>query len=334
MFHNFVVLPIFNLLVTIYALIPGHNFGLALILFTVVIRLLMWPLVKKQLRQAKVTRALQPELKRIKKEAKGDRQKESLMMMELYKERGVNPFGSIPTLIVQMIILFGLYAGLMKVIKDHKQIIDMAYPFLQDLSWLQHLSKNIHQFDNSLLGVVDLARPAIGPKGFYLPAFLLVVGSAGIQFLTSRQLMPIDKDSRKLRDILKDAGDGRQADQSEVSAAVGKNMQYIIPVMVFVFTINLAAALSLYWLVGGLVAYVQQKIALREEQEDLVESVAKVAVSPKKPTKRPTSSTPTRASDVIRTKSGSRITYGDIPEAETVPNTTTPKKQKAKKRRR
>jgi YidC/Oxa1 family membrane protein insertase len=339
MFHNFVVLPIFNLLVTIYALIPGHNFGLALILFTVVIRLLMWPLVKKQLRQAKVTRALQPELKRIKKEAKGDRQKESLMMMELYKERGVNPFGSIPTLIVQMIILFGLYAGLMKVIKDHKQIVDMAYPFLQDLSWLKHLDKNIHLFDNSLLGVVDLARPAIGPKGFYLPAFLLVVGSAAIQFLTSRQLMPTDKDSRKLRDILKDAGDGKQADQSEVSAAVGKNMQYIIPIMVFVFTINLAAALSLYWLVGGLVAYVQQKIALGEETDDLMESVEKprrtTARSNSKSTpKRPTVSLPTEETDVIRTKSGSKITYGDIPEAEIISNTQITTKARSKKRRR
>jgi len=347
MFHNFVVLPIFNLLVAIYALIPGHNFGLALIVFTIVIRLLMWPLVKKQLRQAKVTRALQPELKRIKKEAAGDRQKESRLMMELYKERGVNPFGSIPTLIVQMIILFGLYAGLMKVIKDHKQIIDMAYPFLQDLSWLKNLKQNIHLFDNSLLGMIDLARPAVGPKGFYLPAFLLVVGSAGVQFLTSRQLMPVDKDGRKLRDILKAAGEGQQADQSEVSAAVSRNMMYIIPVMVFVFTINLASALSLYWLVGGIVAFIQQAVALKEEEGDLMNSVASVSASKKssKTTAKAddrkkatrTYSQPTRPDEVVRTtKSGSKISYGDIPEAELVPKTKPQKlpKKSGKKRRR
>jgi YidC/Oxa1 family membrane protein insertase len=68
MFTDVVVQPIFNLLVLIYALIPGHNFGLAIILFTIVVRLLMWPLVKKQLKQTKITRQLQPELKRIKKE--------------------------------------------------------------------------------------------------------------------------------------------------------------------------------------------------------------------------------------------------------------------------
>ena len=197
MFTDLIVQPIFNLLVLIYALIPGHNFGLAIILFTIVIRILMWPLVKKQPRQTKLTRRLQPELKRIKKEAKGDRQRETQMMMELYKERGVNPFGVIPTLIVQMVVLIGLYLGLIKVIKDPHQIIDFAYPALQQLGWMQHLAENIKAFDNSLFGLVDLSRPALGAQGTYLPALVLVVLSAGIQFLTSRQLMPTQKDARK-----------------------------------------------------------------------------------------------------------------------------------------
>ncbi len=269
MFTTFVVQPIFNLLVFIYGTIPGHNFGIALILFTIVIRLCMWPLVKRQLRQTKVMRTLQPELKRIKKEARGDRQKESLMMMELYKERGVNPFGTIPVLIVQMIVLFGLYAGLLKVIKDPHQIINFAYAPLQHLPWLEHLSHNIKAFDNSLFGLVDLSRPALSPKGIYVPALVLVIGSAFIQFMTSRQLMPNDQDARKLRHILKAAGDGQQADQAEVNAAVSRSMQYAIPVMVFLFTVNIAAALSLYWLVGGIVAYIQQSVALREDETDL-----------------------------------------------------------------
>src|SRR5436309_1315623 len=102
-FEVLIVKPIFNLLVFIYAVLPGHNFGLSIIIFTVIIRFLMWPLVKKQLHQAKAMRELQPELKRIKQAAKGDRQKESSMLMELYKEREINPFGSIGTLIIQLI---------------------------------------------------------------------------------------------------------------------------------------------------------------------------------------------------------------------------------------
>ena len=60
MFTTFIVQPIFNLLVLIYALLPGHNFGLAIIIFTIIIRLLMWPLVKKQLHHAKAIRELGP----------------------------------------------------------------------------------------------------------------------------------------------------------------------------------------------------------------------------------------------------------------------------------
>jgi len=104
MFTALIVKPLFNLLVLIYAILPGHNFGLALIIFTIIIRILLWPLVKKQLHQAKMMRKLQPELKRIKKETKGDRQKESVMMMELYKERGISPFGTLPTLIVLFMV--------------------------------------------------------------------------------------------------------------------------------------------------------------------------------------------------------------------------------------
>jgi YidC/Oxa1 family membrane protein insertase len=269
MFTTLIVQPIFNLLVLVYALLPGHNFGLALIIFTVVIRLLMWPLVKRQLRQTKVMRKLQPELKRIKKEAKGDKQKESLMMMELYKEQGVNPLGTLPILAVQLVILIGLYSGLRRVIDNPKNIVDFAYPSLQHLGWLKNLAHHPQDFDNTLFGFINLSRTALGAKGTYIPALLLVIGSAAIQFLTSRQLMPTDKNARKLRDILKSAGNGAQADQSEVNAAVGRSTQYFIPFMVFIFTVNLPAALSLYWLTGGLAAYVQQTIALREDEEDM-----------------------------------------------------------------
>jgi YidC/Oxa1 family membrane protein insertase len=318
MFTDFVVQPIFNLLVLIYALIPGHNFGLAIVIFTVVIRLLMWPLVKKQLRQTKITRQLQPELKRIKKEAKGDRQREGQMMMELYKERGVNPFGAFPTLIVQMVVLIGLYMGLIKVIKDPNQIVQFAYAPLQNLPWMEHLAGNIKAFDNSLFGFVDLSRAAINNQGVYIPALILVFLSAGIQFLTSRQLMPTDKEARKLRHILKAAGDGQQADQAEVTAAVGRSMQYVIPFMVFFFTVNLAAALSLYWFTGGVVAYMQQKKALEDDADQLVEAAE---------SDRP-----------LKTERGSKISYSSTPEAEMVETTTkqirlkTSKKSKKKRR--
>lgn len=269
MFQTLIVQPIFNLLVLIYALLPGHNFGIALVIFTIVIRLLMWPLVKKQLHHARAMRKLQPEIKRIKKEAKGDRQKESLMLMELYKEREISPFGSLGVLAIQLVILIGLYSGLQRVIQDPRAIIDFAYPFLQDLSWVQSLSQNIGQFDATLLGFVDLTRAALGEGGIYWPAMLIVIGSAVTQYFQSVQLMPQEKDARTLRQILKEAGSGKQADQAEVNAAIGRSTRYFIPAMIFFFTVSLPSALGLYWFVSGLVAYLQQAKVLKQDEEEL-----------------------------------------------------------------
>ena len=64
LFDTLIVQPIFNLLVAIYGVIPGGDFGISLIIFTIIVRFLMWPLVKKQLHQTKVMRQIQPELKR------------------------------------------------------------------------------------------------------------------------------------------------------------------------------------------------------------------------------------------------------------------------------
>ena len=127
MFTTLIVQPIFNVLVFIYAILPGHNFGLALILFTILIRLLMWPLVKKQLHQVKVMRKIQPELRKIKAATKGDRQKESVMTMALYKEYGVNPFSSIGLTLLQLPILLGLYSGLNKLVHDQHAIFDFVF---------------------------------------------------------------------------------------------------------------------------------------------------------------------------------------------------------------
>ncbi|MCA9334318.1 YidC/Oxa1 family membrane protein insertase [Candidatus Saccharibacteria bacterium] len=276
MFTTIVVQPIFNLLVLIYALLPGHNLGLAIILFTVVIRLLMWPLVKKQLHHAKAMRELQPELRRIKKESKGNKQQESAMIMELYKEREVNPFSSVGLLIIQIPIFIALYSGINRVIRDPSQIVEFTYPFIQNLGSVKELAADITKFDATLFGFIDLTRPALNPGGgIYWPAMFLVAGSALAQFFQSKQLMPKDKDSRSLRQILKDASSGKQTEQSEVNAAVGQSTKYFVPAMVFLFTLNLPSALSLYWMTSGLVAIAQQARILRKDETEMEEMADK-----------------------------------------------------------
>lgn len=278
MFSTLIVQPIFNLLVLIYALIPGHNFGLAIILFTIIVRLLMWPLVKKQLHHAKAMRDLQPELKKIKQATKGDRQKESMLVMELYKEKGINPFSSIGLVLVQLPIFIALYAGLRKVISDPNSLFTFTYPFVRNLPHIKELAGNISLFDNTLFGIVDLSKAAIAPGApIYYPALLIVIGSAVAQYYQSKQLMPQQQNGKSLKQILKEAQDGKQADQSEMSAATGRFTVYMIPAMILFFTIRLAAALPLYWLATSVIAIIQQRKVLNQDETEL-EAIADKSV--------------------------------------------------------
>lgn len=309
MFTALIVKPLFNILVLIYAILPGHNFGFALIIFTILIRLALWPLVKKQLHQAKAMRKLQPELKKIKKLTKGDKQKETQMTMDLYKEKGINPLGTLPIFAVQIVILIGLNSGIRKIISDPNSIVTFAYKPIQHLPWMQHLATNIHLLDDTFFGFISLSKAAYGPAGIYWPAMIIVILSAISQYYQSKQLMPTTSDSKSLREIMRSASSGKQADQSEVNAAVGRSTRFLLPIMIFFFTVTLASALSLYWLTSGVVAYIQQSIALREDEEELEE----IANEPSKDSK-------------------------NIPEAEIVENpkknNTSPQKNKAKSKKR
>lgn len=301
-FEVFIIKPIFNLLVVIYGLLPGHNFGLAIIVFTIVVRFLMWPLLRKQLHQAKVMKELQPKIKKIKQSTKGNRQQESMLIMELYKEKGISPFGSIGVLLVQLVILIGLYSGLKKVVDNPQQIIDYSYTWVQNLPWLKQLATDISLFDATLFGVVDLSRAAKVGSMIYWPAMLLVLGSALAQFFQSKQLMPSPEEGRKLKDILKEANTGKQADVTELNTAMSSSMKYILPFMIVLFTVGIASALSLYWLVGGVVAYIQQSRILKKDEQEMEnigsggskirikKAIEAEVVSIKKPSKTPKSS--------------------------------------------
>ena len=105
-----VVRPIVNILFVIFNLV--HDFGLAIIIFTVLVKLLMLPLTKRQLNQTKLIKKIQPELTQIKKNCKGNKQLESLQTMDLYKRYNVKPFASILTLIIQLPIFIAIFSAI------------------------------------------------------------------------------------------------------------------------------------------------------------------------------------------------------------------------------
>lgn len=270
MFDTLIVQPVFNLLTFIYAVMPGHDLGIAIIIFTVIIRLMLWPLVHKQLHHAKLMRKLQPELKKLKKAAKGDRQKEARLQMELYKERGIKPFASIGTLIIQIPVFIGLYQAVLKITNNPNSLLDFSYPVIRDLSWIQHVGQNISQFDETFLGLVDLTRSGF-EGGLYLPAIVLAVFSTVMQYFQMKLTISNNQDARKLSEILKEAAAGKETDQTEVTAAVSKLMLIFLPVFTFVFALIVPSALALYLFTSSAMGYLQQRRVLREDSEEMHE---------------------------------------------------------------
>lgn len=277
MFETLLVKPIINLLIGIYAIIPGHNFGLALIVFTVIVRFLMWPMVRRQLHHTQQMRKLQPEIRKIKKEAAGDRQKEALATMTLYKERGVSPFAGFGYLLVQLPIFIALYQGVSRISNDASSLISSSYGFIQDLSWMNTLAADISQFDSSFFGIVDLTRKAVEENGVYYAGLAVVLLSAIIQYYSSKMLLDTGGRKRGIREMLRAQAAGEEVDRQEVSQVAGRISMFIIPGLVLLISLNLILALPFYWLVNGMIAYYQQKRVI-----DQVENAETEVRPPKK----------------------------------------------------
>ncbi len=297
LFRTLVEQPIFNLLEVIYAIIPGHDLGVAIIVFTALIRLALWPLVKKQLHHTKKMRVLGPELKKLKEAANGDRQKLARMQMEFYKENEIKPFSTIGTLIIQIPIFIGLYQAVNKLIKNQDSLQTFSYDWVKDLSWIKSVAEDRNLFDGTLFGFVNLAEKGLGSgKGLVWSAILLAAVAAIAQYFQSKSLMIDQKESRKLKDILKAAAAGEQADQAEMTAAVSRGMLIFMPFMTFIFSVSIPSALSLYLLTSSVVGYFQQRSVLNQDVEEINEitNVAEINKVSKLKTKKPTKSTAQR----------------------------------------
>lgn len=266
-----IVQPIFNLLTLIYSVMPWGDFGLALILFTILMRFALYPLVKKQLHQTKMMRKLQPKLKQIKKRANGNRQAEALQMMELYKQHGVSPFRSIGILLIQLPIYIGLYHAIQIFTTQRDQIARYTYDSLESFGPIKALIENPDSFNHTMLGFIDLTKHAISSNGIDI-ALLVVAALAGVmQYISSKQLMPQQESKKTFRQIMAEAAEGKQADQSEMNAVVMGSMIKVMPVMMFLVMMNLPGALALYSTVSSAVAVLQQRHLLRQDEEELEE---------------------------------------------------------------
>jgi YidC/Oxa1 family membrane protein insertase len=278
-FETLIVQPIFNLLMGLYSIIPGQDFGIALIIFTILIRFALWPLVVRQLHQVKAMRKLQPELARIKKATKGNRQLESMQMLELYKKHDVKPFRSILMLLIQLPIFIALYQVIQIFTIHRDQIAKFTYDFMENIEPIRILITHPEQFNEKLLGLVDLTAHAIGSNGVDIFLVLLAIIAAGTQYIISKQTAPTTS-TKRFRDVMAEAADGKQPDQSELNAVMmGKMIKFLPFIMLFIM-LSLPGALALYYVTSNVFAAIQQHYLLKRDAKEMDEIASEVAVKP------------------------------------------------------
>lgn len=283
-FDILIVQPIFNLLIGLYSIIPGGDFGISLIIFTVLVRFALFPIVKKQLHQTKMMRKLQPELVRIKKQAKGNKQLESMQMLELYKKHGVSPFRSIGILLIQLPIFIALFHVIQIFTQHRDQIEKYTYGFMENIGPIKHLIEHPDQFNEKLLGLVDLTKTAFSDGRVDIFLIILAVVAAVTQYVMSKQTMPQAESKKGLREVMKEAADGKQADQSEMNAIVMSKMIKVLPFFMFFVMVTVPGALALYYAVSNIVAVAQQSYLLKKDEDELEEIAEEAPKTVKKAT--------------------------------------------------
>lgn len=249
------VQPLLNLLFLIYGIIPGHDFGLSVILLTALIRFALWPLTAKQLHGQKKMQALQPEIAKIKQKAGSDKQKESQMLMELYKEKEISPFSACLPLLLQFPFLIALYFVFQKSTQDVTSIANLLYAPIKNLPYIQSVIQDPTSFNPTLFGLVNMAKPSI--------ALAILAGIT--QYVQVKMLAP------KLNDVTK----------KDPQAQATQMMNYLFPALTVFIAWNLPAALPLYWTVTNLITIGQQYLIMREEIE-VMEEVKIVSKTPQK----------------------------------------------------
>lgn len=236
MFRTFITKPFLNFLVLVASALPDHNLGIAIIILTLVVKLLLfWP-TQKSLEGQKKMQMLQPKLELLKQQHKGDPKKLQEETVKLWKTEKVNPFQSCLPILLQFPILIGLFY----VIRDNT-VLELSreylYPMYDHLTW---------SFDTHFLGL-DLRHPDI----YVMPALLVV-----LQFIQMKLTFAVAK--RKAHN------EGKEAPVSSQQKTQQMVMTYALPIMIGVFAFQFPAAVAIYWGVSTLFAIGQQMIVNRE----------------------------------------------------------------------
>jgi len=217
------------------------SWGGAIILFTVAIKVITWPLTSKQLQSSKAMQELQPKMKALQEKYKDDKEKQTQETMKLYQETGVNPLMGCLPMLIQFPIWIGLYRAILSLANDDK-VLDTPFLFLPSLACPGSAeSAEICKAAIGMAWPLDFANLGSTWPYLVLPV-LTMVSQIGVSRLMSPTAAPTAQDK------------GKQEDPTQ---AMMKQMTTIMPLMFGFFAIQFPSGLALYWVTNNMLTFVQ-----------------------------------------------------------------------------
>jgi len=241
MFNTFLYQPLYNGFVSLVSIMPFNDVGLAIILLTIFVKLILFPLSHKQSKAQAKMKQLEPHIQAIKEKHKNDKLQQNQKMMELYKEHNINPLAGCLPVLVQLPIIIALYFVFMNGIKDGVVDTTKLYSFVHPIP-----------LNMMFLGFVDLMS-----KNWVLALL------AGVtQFFQMKLAMPIAKKPETTKD-------GELSFKDEFAKNMSMQMQYMLPVMITYFAWILSAAIALYFVVGNIFVIFQELFVKKQMKEQV-----------------------------------------------------------------
>ena len=241
-FDVLIVNPFMNALLLIYAFVG--NFGVSIILFTILVRLITHPLMVKQIKSSTAMQQLMAseEWQKIQEKNKGDKEKLAQEQMRIYSEKGISPFDSCLPTLIQMPILIGFYQSIIRAIGvTPLQLLGLVrtiYPGLENITHAASLSALIpiqSQFLWMNLGLPE--HVSVPGLPFAIPILAIIVGlTTYVQ--TKLTIQP-------------------SASPNDQSAQMNQMMGLYMPVLLFYFALNFASGLAVYFITSNLVGIAQ-----------------------------------------------------------------------------
>lgn len=238
--------PLFNGLLYLQKILPGHDLGLAIILLTIIIKAALYLPSLSGIRASRQLQTLQPRLKAIQEQFKDNREKLAQEQMKLYRESKVNPFSSCLPLLIQIPFFIGLYQVFITGLKVdatthvlHADALKHIYPFLRGYY-------ETTPINTVFLGLVNL----VGKQG--LANVAIAVLAAGTQFWQTKMLAaPSEPKIKEARD-------------ESLTSGMNKQMTYMLPLFTGYLAYTFPAGLGLYWVTQSMLTIGQQYIFLRQ----------------------------------------------------------------------